>query len=74
MTPRRLKRSPKSHFDALSHGRRYPPLRRRYSGFRIDDGELTLYFGFFLKVEGVETLMNVKEMEETERRREERVG
>ena len=74
MTPRRLKRSPKSHFDALSHGRRYPPLRRRYSGLRIDDGELTLYFGFFLKVEGVETLMNVKEMEETERRREERVG
>ena len=78
MTPRRLKRSPKSHFDALSHERRYPPLRRRYSGFRIDDGELTLYFGFFLKVEvkveGVETLMNVKEMEETERRREERVG
>ena len=74
MTPRRLKRSPKSHFDALSHERRYPPFRRRYSGFRIDDGELTLYFGFFLKVEGVETLMNVKEMEETERRREERVG
>ena len=74
MTPTLLKRSPRSHFDALSHERRYPPLRRRYSGFRIDDGELTLYFGFFLKVEGVETLMNVKEMEETERRREERVG
>ena len=74
MTPTRLKLSPKSHFDALSHERRYPPLRRLYSEFRTGGGELTLYFAFSLKVEEAEMLMNVEEMEETERRREERVG